>query len=401
MSRSFILKNRPNGATAGTTYYDYLSCGTVQNASTTEAQSQVPYRIAGRASNLKIYIDANDRTAMTIRFRKNTANGNMVVTIPASTTGTFEDTTNFDDIAAGDLICLSRTIGTGGTVQSVQSEGIVFEPTDTSLCYMVYGADSANAQSTNNAFALFCANIGSFNNTNESQRQQKFKHACTLSNFFLYVTANTRTDTATYRIRKNSSNGNAVINVLTTQTGKFEDNTNTDSVVANDLLCYGVTFGAGVNTITVALIGVHATSQSGEWMWTAGEGNTVTASTNRFLRLVSQANLLTVETQGHSVSAIPYTIRNLIINVLTNTITAASIMKTRVNASNGRMFISIPASTTGYFEDATNMESVRPDDKVNIQWIPGTSGTNLQFIGVSYTTLPAPLPAIINNPMVM
>ena len=84
---------------------------------TTESQAAVTHGFAGTISRLRMNLSANTYTvAATVRLRKNTGDGNQVLTLTASTTGLFEDTTNTDTFISTDTINLSIVGGTSGNI---------------------------------------------------------------------------------------------------------------------------------------------------------------------------------------------------------------------------------------------------------------------------------------------
>ena len=78
----------------------------------TDPPTQILYRSPGTLSKLYVRVTANSNVgSVTLRVRKNGANGNMFVTIPAGATGAFEDTVNTDTVAAGDKLNYQSTTG--------------------------------------------------------------------------------------------------------------------------------------------------------------------------------------------------------------------------------------------------------------------------------------------------
>ncbi len=70
---------------------------------TTEAQVEMPVHAVGTARNMMLRTNTNDLDdATTVRDRINAGNGNLSVSIPSATTGTFEDVANSDDIIITD-----------------------------------------------------------------------------------------------------------------------------------------------------------------------------------------------------------------------------------------------------------------------------------------------------------
>ena len=92
--------------------------------SPTENRSQAIARASYTWKNLLAYLPTNTSTGVTtIKNRKNTADGTMVLSIGASATGLFEDTTHTDSLVTGDLIGYSIVTGTAatGTLNKISS----------------------------------------------------------------------------------------------------------------------------------------------------------------------------------------------------------------------------------------------------------------------------------------
>ena len=90
----------------------------------TRAQNLIP--LAGTASNLRVFVTAARATSTTVRSRKNSANGSQIVTLTGGTTGAFEDTTNSDTMAAGDILGAQFTTGTGSDSLTVTNCSMIF-----------------------------------------------------------------------------------------------------------------------------------------------------------------------------------------------------------------------------------------------------------------------------------
>ena len=100
---------------SATTHYWSLLGRTSTVTGTTEADAAFPVSFACRFQRLRCFVSAYSLgAAVTLQFRKNSANGNQSVVING--TGTFEDTTNVDDLAIGDTFNLSIAGGTSGSV---------------------------------------------------------------------------------------------------------------------------------------------------------------------------------------------------------------------------------------------------------------------------------------------
>lgn len=94
---------------------DFLAVVGNQTKSGTEIQRQTIIPSAGKLKRMTLNISSNSRsTTSTFNFRKNSVNGNQTISIPATTTGTFKDTINTDDVASDDLINYEIVGGAGG-----------------------------------------------------------------------------------------------------------------------------------------------------------------------------------------------------------------------------------------------------------------------------------------------
>jgi|ERR1700690_96652 len=77
------------------------------------------------------------------------------------------------------------------------------------------------------------------------------------------------------------------------------------------------------------------------------------------------------------------TINKLGIYVSANTITNTSTLTTRKNSAAGNQSVTIAGSTTGYFEDTTNADSVAAGDTLAYRLVTGNAGTSLTLYSIS------------------
>lgn len=97
----------------GTDYYTFMS-GDLE-AGLTEADYAYPVPFNVTATNVTASVSANTSTTdVAVKLRINGADGTGVATITASTSGGFRDTTNSDDVPAGDTLNYSVTGATTG-----------------------------------------------------------------------------------------------------------------------------------------------------------------------------------------------------------------------------------------------------------------------------------------------
>jgi len=243
-------------AAASTSYYFALG-GTLTTTNTTEANVQVTARCSGTLKNGYARISSNGRSsATTIKSRKNGADGNISISITASTTGIFEDTSNTDSISSGDTVNMSFVSGSGtGTTQGYAGASYV-PGVDNKLFYItsVAGGGPVIAGAT-----TYTPTGGIINGSGtEASAQITSEYAWTASRLFCYSPTNASSaGSTTVVLRKNGSDGNNSISIGTGATGYFEDTTHTDSIAVSDKVTIKKV-GATTGNTTLSIAGVHA-----------------------------------------------------------------------------------------------------------------------------------------------
>lgn len=115
---------------ASSTHYMPLGGDIGTNSSESPAYSLTNF--AAQASKMNVYIRANTvSAASTLNYRVNGANTSLTVSITASTTGWFEDTTHTADITSTDTVNYQFVIGGSGTSLAVQTVGSLIKKNGT------------------------------------------------------------------------------------------------------------------------------------------------------------------------------------------------------------------------------------------------------------------------------
>jgi hypothetical protein len=202
-----------------------------------ESSAQTFLSTAGTLKNLEVLVRDNARTtATTVRSRKNTGNGNQVITIDAGTTGVFEDTVNSDTIAAGDNADTLVATLTGTQTLTIEHIAIDFVTTN-GVGFSSYGRVGAFAQAEpSTRFPMIGGNAIVAVVTGEPNSQVKTRMSGIYSKLSVYVTANTINATVNLTLRKNGANANQSIAIPSTGTGLFTDSANTDYFNSGDLI---------------------------------------------------------------------------------------------------------------------------------------------------------------------
>lgn len=214
----------------------------------TEAQAQVKVKTAGTFKNLYTNIVANTSSnSYTLRLRKNTADGNLNISVAAGTTGQFEDTSNTDTVAVDDLVAL-RSVENLGNITPGSLTAVEFETTTSTGITVQSDGSSVNANLTR------YIGIGSDGtpDATEANTAGLAQVAGTYSFLACYVSANTVSAGSTLKFRKNSGNGNQSVSITASTTGLFEDTSNSDSVLSTDTIDTQLITGATGTSLTIS-----------------------------------------------------------------------------------------------------------------------------------------------------
>jgi hypothetical protein len=342
--------------------------------------------------NLYVRVTANTVLyARTVITRKDGVNGNLTISIPASTSGVFEDTVNSDSLVSGNLICyyLSAPGGASGTT-TITVVSTTAEHADAQTSYLVAGGCPTLAASTT---YYFSPNGGFFGllPTIEENVDHVARFAATLSKFRVYIYTNTLTGASTARTRKNNANGGQSVSIPAGTTGAFEDASGTDSVAAGNSINYQLVTGGGTSLVLSTLaVQIQPSNPSDSFpLWLAYWETTFAYGVTRYYTIAGEPFAHTTEANAQAKLRQAVTLSKLFVGINSNTINNSTTIRSRVATDNGTLSVSIPASTTGEFEDTSNSDAVSSTALVNYQIdVGGTSGAIcVALVGTSTGTL--------------
>lgn len=231
-------------------------------------------------------------------------------------------------------------------------------------------------------------------NSTETNREIAFNSAGTLSKFLVYIGASGTGVSLT--VRKNNADTALTVSPGSSS-GLFEDTTNTVSVAAGDKISVKVvtTTGPTINQISLVFDATTNTNQ------VLGIANSTlsTASVTRYhvIAGVTAGNGST--TEGNVTYDAPKagTLKRLACRVSANSRSgSATTIKTRKNAADGGMSLTIGTSATGVFEDTSNTMSVSAGDDLCYASVTGTGTQTLtyQYISSQFETTTGDFPVI-------
>lgn len=200
----------------------------------------------------------------------------------------------------------------------------------------------------------------------------------TLSDLFVRVVANTLTNACTVRTRVNGANGNQSVSIGAGATGAFQDGVNSDNLVSGDLFDYqSVAPIGGVDIeFTIMSLVLHTATNTTPIIGGRSSGG-ISANLTNYAPIGGSQDESTPESKAHYIFRVAATLSNLYAYVSNNNLTAATTVTLRVNSADGNQSITIPAATTGAFEDAVNTDNIASGDDVNYKIVTGAGTTIL------------------------
>lgn len=359
--------------------------GFVEDSTDGEAAVEIRFRSAGTLSNFHLTIETNLVNASRLwSIRKNAASTNLNVTVPSSTTGEFEDTTDTVSIAVGDDICLMVAAGGSVGTTNIDSTGLHFDATTNTVSKWVCSSSTSFSAASTTYYNPIQGYLSTIITTTlgEDNIENEIQVAGTLKGLTAVVATNARTTSSTVRSRKNSANGAQSVSIGSSGTGVFTDTTNTDSVVAGDVCDVSFTTGTGTGTLVLYSIQTEYQTTDGTSAIINADSDPLTQSTGltRYLAPNGYTGLATAETNTQVPVRFDCTRENLFVNVTANTTDGSGTVRTRVNGANGNCSVSIAANTTGKFEDLSGIDTVTDgDDASNYQSVSGTGTGTISY----------------------
>lgn len=322
----------------------------------TEANRRPAITGGGTLKNFLINVGTNTHTtASTATVRINAADGNLTVTITASTTGAFEDTGNSDAVSAGDFLGVNLVPGTGGIIEI----GIIQTILDATFVSMHVSPGVWVVSSASTTFGSLMGAAAP--DTTEANREYLITTAATFSNLRMFVTSNTVNGTTTITLRINGADANQTLSIAASTTGDFEDTTNNDAVAVNDLVVVQIVTGGSSGTLQTSYV-QFTHDQSLQYFThesSSATGDSFPSPVERFSGLIGQSQMpqTTLNTSIKVVAAgDTFTLRHLIVQLNANAGTSGnSEFSVQVNDADSALLILIAIGITGTFQDTSEV----------------------------------------------
>jgi hypothetical protein len=211
------------------------------NPATSAVERDHSMPLGGTFSNLVVGIQTNGRTtASTAALFKAGAATALSVSITASTTGVFEDTTNSVTVVRGDVVGGRITTGTGAGTTTPCGLGVYFRPDEPGRFWMPNGF---NPGSQTGGTAYYRPIGGHAGNTTVTDIYNTARQAGVLRSVYARATSNAATGAVTMTVHKNGSASLCAVSITAATTGVFTDLNDGVPFVAGDTLDYRFTGG--------------------------------------------------------------------------------------------------------------------------------------------------------------
>lgn len=389
---------------SGATRYSFLGC-IITSRSSLEVVRFVYWQHSSTLSRYGVRVTTNATTsASTGRVRVNFIDGNGTFSIPAGTTGYFEDTTNSDAVVAGDAVGDKIVNGGGGSLVALVSQ--ILNEADSGTA-VVYGSlptgGTLIAPSTTYVFPAVGDGIPSV-----VAGETAYQLVCTingeLKNSLVVVNSNSRSDATDFRSGINGADGNLLASIPAATTGAFEDLTNSDVLTDGDRWNPRVTTGPGTGSISILYTKheIHSTDESAQLYTYSNNATSINAGATKYWALGGAGSNTTTESSVKTKAGTAMETGRLQVNITANSLTGNCTARLRVNGANVNQVITIAASTTGTFEDAINTDSVVDTDDLNYSAAAAAGGVSisvrwwgLKKIGVE---VPPVVPPVVTPP---
>jgi len=370
---SLVQAARSAGVSSSGTGYWPISGDLKTNATESYAQAYIGASLTARYLLVNISSNAN---GVTVRTRKNAANGGLSISASAGETGTFEDTSGSDSLASADLYNF-QTVPTSGSVV-IKQFSVTF---DHATAGIAFPSHVPSLSLTFNATYYYGFGGEAANNTSEAGAKFTIRYAANVTRLVFVCSGNTVNATSTVRTRKNGGNGAQSVSIGASATGRFTDTTNTDSLVSGDAFNFQVVTGGTSGTMTPTLCECQLLATSTGYTYfemVAGKqpGQALNANNTYYLPVQGFLYSNTTEADVQLKTRFAFAGAFFFANITANSVNGASTLRSRKNGANGALSVSVGASATGTFEDQTDSETYLSTDSINVQIATGgSSGT--------------------------
>ena len=211
----------------------------------------------------------------------------------------------------------------------------------------------------------------------EAAAQLVIRTAATAQNLHVRVTSNATTAASTIKLRKNGADTALGVSVSAGATGQFSDTTDAVSLIAGDLVALALVPGSA-NAIALQSASLELQT-AGQCATMLGTGRCTGNAVSSFAAVGHTGVVINSDPRSKAIAPEAATFSHLQVAVSANGSASTSAFGFRVNSVAATQSISVPAGTTGLFEDTSHSDSVSAGDFWDFTVSSGADAT-VQFL---------------------
>ena len=391
-----LWRNTEEAIGADESTYIYPFAGPQEGDSVSLAHR--PARVAGTWSNIRCRVSTNTVTAASsFNSYVNLLPGNQSVTITASTTGWFEDTSNTDTIAAADEFAYELESGATGTTLGIKQVSSVFDSDNDTVTLLGCSSSGSSGLSASQTW-YFPVIGGRDRNDTEANREYRVGEPGTWQDASITVGTNGHDTATTIRARVNAANGNQIITVPANTGGTVrEDTTNTDVLSADDDIAWQVVTGAATSgQFNVEKIGSNLVSTDDEWFSAihGGRQRISTGPLNTYYWPIRGEMSFPESTEADAQieAKFDFTAKEMIAKLERVAGSVSVTYRFRVNGANGNQVIT-GVTAVGVYTDTVNTDTIVDGDDICFEVSSLDQGNNFDTNYVGFIGKNAAAPA--------
>ncbi len=372
-----------SGQQGGSSYYA-VGASVMATQSTTLAPAQVSSP-AGDYSKFSINVLSYYGPSNTLRIHL-TVNGvsTQLIAPPAGATGRFENLTDVVTVADGDLVAW-RFQGSGAPyTNSCGPLTAVFESASGAPSQNLIASGVSTAWGTGTSYAAPAGAVGSVPSS-ELSNTDIARAAAVYSHLKIRVNTNTRTNDGTLYFRQNGADTALTVTVPAGTTGRFEDAVNTVAVVPGDVIGYRFDGGGGSGNLNVLWLGSRATAADGKFdLFSSAPGAGSNINAAGYIPGVGSSSASAVEDSVQIKVHLDAEVSHL--RVYMSQINGTATFVTRINGVDGNQTLSVPTSTSGYYEDSTHVDAVFEGDLFSVACTSSSGQARISSLATTWST---------------
>ena len=359
----------------------------------TEASATRTFRTAFTISGLSYKVRTNTKNGDIIdTVRKNGADTALSVTIPAATTGEFEDTGSVS-FAAGDTgsLALDASAVSSGTTLEGSMSAILDYGGETVIIPMATGGFNNTASSTEYSPMLHLVDFGQKSLT-DSRTKVNYAAAARFAQCHKFQNSRT-TDSVITAVVNGTPDTTFEMTIPGGTTGQFEDLTGSIALASGDDYCWQEVTGTGTQNMEGGQVSFELVSDvAGEFgifagSQATGQGYEPGPGVTEFWHLGGSWRKAVVpanEAAARHNLTLALQLDRASLYLESNGISAASTVSLRKNGVSDGPVITIPASTAGLHEDLVSAPATfAATDEASVEWATGGTGTTMVVLRYS------------------